>query len=69
MSVFHGKQGKGAMRAHRADKVREANERDAKAPRWNGKASIAGRKARDGELDPRVYDSQDYRRHDSQAVA
>jgi hypothetical protein len=30
MAVFHGKQGKGAMRAHRAEKVREAVERQAK---------------------------------------
>lgn len=30
MSAFHGKQGKGAMRAHRATKTREAVERQAK---------------------------------------
>lgn len=30
MSVFHGKQGKGAKRAHRADKTREAVERQAR---------------------------------------
>jgi hypothetical protein len=30
MSTFHGKQGKGAMRAHRATKTREAVERQAK---------------------------------------
>lgn len=55
MSVFQGKQGKDAMRVHRAKKVREAVERDAKAPRWNGVASPLGRKAREGEMDESIY--------------
>jgi len=55
MSVFHGKQGKGAMREHRATKRREAVERDARAPRWSLVASLMGRKARDGELNSDRY--------------